>query len=624
MFFPSTYRLALLLAVSTLPLYITGLPQRGRSAQSPPKSPLTARQVAQKVLPSVTYVEMEGSGGRPSCYGSGFFISSTEILTNKHVVTCSSIGRGQVHVAGSRQSHPTTTIVAWPDLDVALIEAEGLSAPPLPLGTNRKLSVGEDIFVAGNPAGLEGTFTRGIVSGIRSGDGLIQIDAPVSQGSSGGPVVDAYGVVIGITVSSIKEGQNLNFAIPVSSLTTPLGRMRRMLAEQRQKRAGGHGTASRARAAVVEAISPARKGWDEQQGWAKFVSSVVGDSVVKDELKTLLASGFDVNSKDRHGRTALHLAAMLGQSELLSYLLSRGADVNARDGLGRTPLMLAAILPGLKPSSAVTPWEGLWTESLCDSTETKIPFPKSTDDLWVWHLSSQAQKQAVQLLLKAGADARSRDIDGRTAIDHASASGPSGLDRPLLEVSKGDTSRLGLCKTGTKQLPSLHGFYLGMSLRDVLARFKGFTLPPADQCGRLTLRFNAAYGTLNEYALRPQEFEGVGSIYLTFFNGRLAFVQIFYHKSSWRSLDEYLAQISTVLHLPGKWRPAAPAGDWTKAHAMSCDGFKVIAGHASAPYVELHDTSALVGLLQGAMESQANKKRALEKDRERKGQVIRP
>jgi S1-C subfamily serine protease len=174
---------------------------------------LSARRVAQKVLPSVVYIEMAGSGGGPGCYGSGFFVSRTEILTNKHVVTCSAPARGSVKLVGGDRVYAATTILAWPDLDLALVEVEGLSAPALPLAAG-PASVGDDIFVAGNPAGLEGTFTRGIVSGVRSREGLIQIDAPVSRGSSGGRVVDAYGRVVGITISSITEGQNLNFAIP--------------------------------------------------------------------------------------------------------------------------------------------------------------------------------------------------------------------------------------------------------------------------------------------------------------------------------------------------------------------------------------------------------------------------
>jgi hypothetical protein len=88
---------------------------------------------------------------------------------------------------------------------------------PLPLSTD-DVAAGDDILVAGNPEGLEASFSKGIVSGIRSGSGLIQMDAAISPGSSGGPVVNQRGEVVGLAVSSLVEGQNLNFAVPVRYL----------------------------------------------------------------------------------------------------------------------------------------------------------------------------------------------------------------------------------------------------------------------------------------------------------------------------------------------------------------------------------------------------------------------
>jgi Trypsin-like peptidase domain len=78
--------------------------------------------------------------------------------------------------------------------------------------------VGDDILVAGNPEGLEASFSRGIVSGIRSVSGLIQMDAAISPGSSGGPVVNRQGEVIGLAVATLVEGQNLNFSVPIRYL----------------------------------------------------------------------------------------------------------------------------------------------------------------------------------------------------------------------------------------------------------------------------------------------------------------------------------------------------------------------------------------------------------------------
>src|SRR5205814_3847452 len=76
--------------------------------------------------------------------------------------------------------------------------------------------IGDAVYAIGNPIGLEGTFSQGVVSGVRAfgSDRLLQITAPISPGSSGGPVLDQTGTVVGVSVMSIVTGQNLNFAIP--------------------------------------------------------------------------------------------------------------------------------------------------------------------------------------------------------------------------------------------------------------------------------------------------------------------------------------------------------------------------------------------------------------------------
>jgi hypothetical protein len=86
------------------------------------------------------------------------------------------------------------------------------------------MAVGDEVFVAGNPQGLEGTFSQGIVSGIRDVESgtLLQITAPISPGSSGGPVLNSEGKVVGISVATFTSGQNLNFAIPANYLASLL------------------------------------------------------------------------------------------------------------------------------------------------------------------------------------------------------------------------------------------------------------------------------------------------------------------------------------------------------------------------------------------------------------------
>jgi serine protease Do len=584
-----------------------------RPAQTPARRPLSARQVAQKVLPSVVYIEMASSGGSPGCYGSGFFVSRTEILTNKHVVTCSGAGRGTVKLVGGKRVYPTTTILAWPDLDLALVEAEGLSASPLQLETGRALGVGDDIFVAGNPAGLEGTFTRGIVSGVRSREGLLQIDAPISRGSSGGPVVDVYGRVVGITISSISEGQNLNFAIPAASLVTPLERMRRMMTRRKSIRAADRSTADRAGppASQPAPASPARRTWESNPDWAGFFSPVVADAAIKDELKALLASGLSVNAKDRHGRAALHLAATLGQAEPARFLLSRRADSNAKDARGRTPLMLAVGPGDLTPLVGdYAPLGDIWIGPLCVDGNASAEASGAAAGWARWYALLERRRPLVKILLDAGANPDATDDERRTAFDHAAAGGATGFERLLGQPARDDDPRV--CGLTVARPPTLGGLFLGMTREDISARLRGLTLPPPDSCGLAYVAVPAS-----RLITPSQEFEGISLLRLAFVDGRLAYLHVAYEPGGHaKGFEEYLSTLSATLGLQGRWRRAFTGGSgFDNAHSVACDGFTAVAGRLKVPYVELHDTEALRTLVRRWEELP---------ERPRKRQVIKP
>ena len=119
------------------------------------------------------------------------------------------------------------------------------------------IAIGDTIYVAGNPLGLEGTFSQGIVSGIRHGKNgsLIQITAPISPGSSGGPVVDSAGQVVGVATGYFRGGQNLNFAVPSFYVRAALGRASavRKLASLRKFR-GSKRQPPRRRKGAVEGV----------------------------------------------------------------------------------------------------------------------------------------------------------------------------------------------------------------------------------------------------------------------------------------------------------------------------------------------------------------------------------
>lgn len=207
-----------------------GKPQQ-RSSRSAIKTPATSRfltpgKIAEQTFPSVVLVVVNDSDGQPLALGSGFFVRPGVLATNLHVIEGAS--GGYVKVVGQKaKSTINGTVAVDAQHDLALLSVAGATAPSLDLGDSGQVVVGDEIFAVGNPRGLEGTFSQGIVSSIRrtDPDTLLQITAPISPGSSGGPVLDRSGKVVGVAEGTIKEGQNLNFAIPAAYLTSLIGKI---------------------------------------------------------------------------------------------------------------------------------------------------------------------------------------------------------------------------------------------------------------------------------------------------------------------------------------------------------------------------------------------------------------
>ncbi len=155
--------------------------------------------------------------------GSGFFVSSEGLLvTNLHVVQ----GAKQVFVRlKDKQVLEVSTVVGFdPDNDLAILRVQSGVFNAVRMGDSAKVQVGEPVIVISNPEGLERSITNGLVSGVRTlrTRTVFQISAPISPGSSGGPVFNEKGEVIGVVVFYLEGGQNLNFAIPINSVKTLL------------------------------------------------------------------------------------------------------------------------------------------------------------------------------------------------------------------------------------------------------------------------------------------------------------------------------------------------------------------------------------------------------------------
>lgn len=151
--------------------------------------------------------------------GSGFFVAPNIIATNYHVVAGATVG--QCKTNDSDKKYKIEGYVAVDkSVDLILLKVAELNRPAIKLAASPKVEIGQKVYAIGSPKGLDATISDGIVSGLRDFEGhkLLQITAAISPGSSGGPVLNNNGELIGIAVAQVAEGQNLNFAIPKSYL----------------------------------------------------------------------------------------------------------------------------------------------------------------------------------------------------------------------------------------------------------------------------------------------------------------------------------------------------------------------------------------------------------------------
>lgn len=187
-------------------------------AQSaPPQKDVPA--IAKSANGAVVSIIMSDKDGQPVAQGSGFIVSNDGlIVTNYHVI-----------------AEGTSAVVKLPDgafyivdgvlaldksRDIAIIKAHGQDLKTLALGNSDRVQVGEEVVAIGNPLSLESTVSNGILSGIRTDEDLggkfLQVTTPISPGSSGGPLFNMAGEVIGVTTMYLKGGENLNFATPIN------------------------------------------------------------------------------------------------------------------------------------------------------------------------------------------------------------------------------------------------------------------------------------------------------------------------------------------------------------------------------------------------------------------------
>ncbi len=183
--------------------------------------------VADKLRPAVVNLRV-GKGMRGGSGSGVLFTPDGFLLTNHHVVQ----GHEKVRVRLSDGAEMSGRVVGndpWTDL--AVVQAEGGSFPFATFGDSAKIKVGQLAVAIGSPLGFESTVTAGVISALGrtlrsvSGhlvDNVIQTDAALNPGNSGGPLVDSHGRVIGINTAVIQPAQGICFAVPINTAKTIL------------------------------------------------------------------------------------------------------------------------------------------------------------------------------------------------------------------------------------------------------------------------------------------------------------------------------------------------------------------------------------------------------------------
>jgi serine protease Do len=193
------------------PTATSSQPTRAEIARASVRTPA---EIAARSTPSVVSVRTEQS------LGTGFVVSPDGLIaTNLHVIA------GNSEITVTLSDHREFQVVEiWNgdrQRDLVIMRIQAKKLPVIPLGNSDEIRAGDSIVAIGHPLGLEDTVSNGLVSAVRKLDkGLtvLQISAPIAPGSSGGPIFNDHGEVIGVATAIMLGGQNINFGVPISYL----------------------------------------------------------------------------------------------------------------------------------------------------------------------------------------------------------------------------------------------------------------------------------------------------------------------------------------------------------------------------------------------------------------------
>jgi len=198
------------------------------------KVALSTIAIASKVAPAtvsilaeVSYGTIDGMQQTAEASGSGFIVSDDGyIVTNNHVIEGATAV--SVVIAGEKDAVPAVVVGTDTSTDIAVLKIDRTGLPYVTIGDSDSLQVGELAVAIGNPFGeLAGSVTVGVISALdreitidSSTYNLLQTDASINSGNSGGPLVNSYGEVIGVTNAKVSEGEGIGFAIPINDISS--------------------------------------------------------------------------------------------------------------------------------------------------------------------------------------------------------------------------------------------------------------------------------------------------------------------------------------------------------------------------------------------------------------------
>lgn len=187
---------------------------------------LAGQDIFRKVSPAVAVVLTSAGDGKTSSLSSGVILGADGVVfTAYHAVK--NANQVQIRLANG-ETYDQVELVGFDERrDVAALRIPAMNLPALAVANSSEAKPGDALYVIANPRGLNSSVSNGVLSAVRladevpgagSGYRLLQLTAPISPGSSGGVVVDAQARALGIVVSTLEGGQNLNFAVPLDSV----------------------------------------------------------------------------------------------------------------------------------------------------------------------------------------------------------------------------------------------------------------------------------------------------------------------------------------------------------------------------------------------------------------------